>query len=463
MSAWGLQLISALIDAPDPREAMNGLEKLGVQEETFLNYEAKAAFKFIRKFYNRLDDFGKFPSKQRLQEKYNTLVLPEPQEEFKDLCRAVRDEFLLSKLLSLQENIADKMQTEEPLLVIESLRLQSIALDETYARDTDMELASSLRAVVTEHFEQLSANKGMLGLPWPWEPMNEATQGIQPGDSILLYGLRKSMKTWVALYVSTWLMTKGYKVLFFSREMQPKTTALRMLSILSKIEYARLRKGTLTPAETFRLYSVLDEFEGIMESDRAMWFTRASGVGGKSGGITNIIQKINEYHPDLVVLDSAYLMTNDRVGGASNKWNDLTSLGQDIKGMAADTRVPTIFVWQENERESIKHGGRKGGTSSLAMATQIAYDVDAGIQVVLDPVAQKIALHFKVTREFQYDGIVINAVPGCDFSFCSYDLFDGDDVATAAAKGPKPSQYGGVPKDVQNLASHFSALVNPDE
>lgn len=462
MSAWGLQLISALIEAEDPRDAMADLEQMRVSEESFLNHEARAAFKFIRRFYERVDDYGKFPSKQRVQEKFTTMALPAPQEGLKSLARAVRDEFLQSKLLELQENIGDELATKEPLEVIESIRNQSIALNEQFVADKDMELVTSLRGVVAEHFEKLHANKGMLGIPWPWQAMNEATLGIQEGDSILFYGLRKSMKTWVVLYVATWLMMKGYKVLFFSREMQPSVTAMRMLSILARLDYDRLRKGNLSSAETFRLFSTLDHLDSILDDKRAMWFTRASGVDGGVAGITNIIGKVNDYHPDLVVLDSAYLMSNDRARGSSTKWNDLTSLGQDIKGMAADTKVPTIFVWQENERENIKHGGRKGSTSSLAMATQIAYDVDAGIQVVLDPVRNKISLHFKVTREFQHEGIVINAIPGCDFSFSGYDLFDTEEVVKAAAQQPKPSASS-IPTEVKNLATHFSSLVNPDE
>ena len=57
----------------------------------------------------------------------------------------------------------------------------------------DIDLTKTTHEAKSE-YQRVKAGMGMLGIPWPWAKLNEATLGIQPEELIFLYARPKSLK-----------------------------------------------------------------------------------------------------------------------------------------------------------------------------------------------------------------------------------------------------------------------------
>jgi len=459
VSAWGLQLVTAIVESPDPRAAfLHILEDQKITPQHFLNAEARGAYEFINYWFHRPTEFGHVPSRQRLEEQFPQMTFPPAQEPLKDFGKTVRQELLSRQLQAIREEFKVQLQEAEPEEALNFLRDRIGHLDEQHVVDNDVDFSTSGPQIVADYLKQITTSGGLLGIPWPWDQLNEATQGMQKEDLIVFFGLPKSMKTWLVLYLTIHLIEHNYKVLVFSREMSATTMSLRCASVMAKLNYSRLRAGNLSLEEYTDLACAMDRLEKKIGSGKLM-FTRASKADGSPGGVSDIQRKVQRYRPDLVVLDSAYMMTNDRAGGHSLKWGDLAAISQDVKQMATTAGVPTIMIWQENESKAMKFKGSGArGTASLAMASQLVYYCDMAIRCVLQEEKQELSLHLAATREFKHPGFTIHAKPGHNFSFISYDLHDVAEKSTG-----DPGTAAHVPKDQLAALSAATHLLSTAE
>lgn len=461
MSAWGLQLITSILTAENPREAYEYVVDVkGIEPKHLLNVEARVALEFMKTWYERPLEFGRVPSKQRVEEQLPQLILPTPKEPLEDLAETVKTEFLRQQLLAAHEEFGLLIAEEpSPFEALEFMRSRVAQIDEQHVIDNDMDFSAEGPKIVADYLKRIKENDGLLGIPWPWKELNHATQGIQPSDLIVFYGLPKSMKTWLVLYLATFLVDTGHRVLVFSREMTATTMSLRCTSILAKLAYSRLRAGDLNLEEYNRLIIANDKVQDVLSPGK-LTFTKASKADGSPGGVSDIHRKILRYRPHLVILDSAYMMTNDRAGSHSLKWGDLAAISQDVKQMASSSGVPTIMIWQENEAKAMKFKGSGArGTASLAMASQLIYYCDMAVRCILHPPTQEMSLQFAATREFQFDGFTIHAKPGYNFEFSKWEMYD------VAEKPQEPTGHGGTSAmpGVDELTAIFKqSITGPD-
>jgi len=375
----------------------------------------------------------------------------------------VKHEFLRQQLMAAHEEFGLQLaEAPNPLEALEFIRTSVAQIDEQHVIDSDIDFATSGPTIVADYLKRIQENDGLLGVPWPWTELNKATQGIQPGDLIVFYGLPKSMKTWLVLYLGAWLVDTGHKVLVFSREMTATTMSLRCTSIFAKLAYGRLRAGTLNLEEYTRLMHANAKVEKTLK-DGLLTFTKASKPDGSPGGVSDIHRKILRYKPQLVILDSAYMMTNDRAGAHSLKWGDLAAISQDVKQMATSSGVPTIMVWQENESKALKHKGSGArGTASLAMASQLIYYCDMAVRCILHPSTSEMTLQFAATREFEFDGFTIHAKPGYNFTFSKWEMYDVAEKPQEPAPGATPTTLPGADELTAIFTESLGTPTPPD-
>jgi len=384
------------------------------------------------------------------------LVLPQAKDTIEDLCESVQSEYLKASIRDFRDKLDESIVDTDPREVIDMMRNEVLTLAKELVTESDEDFGAGFQDGLAEHIHAMSSADGLLGIPWPWEEMNEATQGICPGDLILWYGIPKSMKTWIGLYVCTWLFLKGYKVLVYSREMTYRIMRLRCGSILASVDYTRLKRNQLTPLEWARI----DKAIQLLEHPECghMMFTRNSNPDGSAAGVQALRMKVDAYEPDFIMLDSAYLMSNDRTGESSMKWNDLSAISQDVKQMILASNIPTMLVWQESERLSMKYGKAGRGTASLALATQLVYDADLAVKIVYNHGLSKASLHLAAARETEFDGLTINACAGYDFTFSSLDLLHNGEEESVGGGLPETKPSSQQMAELQNMFRNSVAL-----
>jgi len=95
--------------------------------------------------------------------------------------------------------------------------------------------------------------------------LTEDTLGKRPGDLIIFYARMKMMKTWVMLCCAIHdFMVNRCRVLIWSKEMSKDKMALRIASLIAKVDYQLFKKGKLPPVVYEKacriLESLLDEY-----------------------------------------------------------------------------------------------------------------------------------------------------------------------------------------------------------
>jgi len=206
---------------------------------------------------------------------------------------------------------------------------------------------------------------GLLGIPTPWSSLDDLTQGWLPEMYVGVAARPKTGKTFWMLRVALAAWQAGYKVLFVNKELPDEMMENRSDAIGAKLPYEKLRTGALTMFEEQRLEQYLKDLEANPPSDW-WWLHDVSNVSA-------IRAKVEEYKPDIVFIDGAYLL-EDEMGGRTER-EQQKNLSRNIKRLAQKTKLPVIISIQLN-----RDGDQKKSKTQLTMSN--VYGSDAFAQDV---------------------------------------------------------------------------------
>lgn len=412
------QIIGKIIETRD----FHTVAKLKIDESFFLSdSQAKEAFRFIRDHYHNEHTYGSVPSWELLQQRFYGFPWAYSYDTLPSLCQEIRRYKMRADVLACAEEVS-QMADSDPLQAMAVLR-------ETVTRmSTQHEITSDL--LLSNAYEQLYANynniansHGITGIPYPWEILNDDTQGMQSGQFIVIYGRPKNMKTWVALVMACFAYMKGVRVLIWSLEMNEMQLLTRIASIICAVDYEKFKKGKLDPATQQRVWQVLmairdEELVKINGSGHSPALL-ATAPRGEGSGVSALQAKITEFRPDLVLVDGMYLMRDDRARVRAIDWKSITHISQDLKQTARQFQIPIIGVTQANR--GADKDPKKADLAELSYADALGQDCDLCLRVhkQKDQASQdnEIVLSIAGGRETLLDAFVIHGQPGTNFSF----------------------------------------------
>lgn len=234
--------------------------------------------------------------------------------------------------------------------------------------------------------------------------------------------------TWVACAMAAHAYAYGNsRVLMYSKEMSTIALARRTASIVARVDYQKLKDGSLPDEEAedfFEAIEFLEEWE--QESARnggkaaAMRFLSDRDIRGSKNGSTvdMIAAEAERFDADLIVVDGFYLMRDGRTNQRSRDWKPISNISSDLKNMAQRLKVPVIGTTQANRSAT---GTRGDDLGELGFADAIGQDSDLVMRVFKgrDSTNQnrpKIMFTFPGVRDAVLNPFVIRAYPGADFS-----------------------------------------------
>jgi len=453
MANWELQLISAIVGAEEPGDIFETAQREGINFRIFGGMEAKNLWATIDAHYRRPQNFGHVPSEQTLLEQFPSLDLPAPVENFQDLCEKVKDSHLRREAESAVSKYLADVEPSNGLTIIAHLHRKIGELLETNSADNDVCFSQVALQECAAELRRIEDTDGMTGYPWPWPRLNIATQGIQPGDFIMVWALPKSMKTWFGLVVAAHMLATGRRVLIYSKEMTWPAVRRRLACILARVDYTRLKEGNLSTAEETQYLQKLEEICDP-EFPGDVWFTSADCADGSPGGPDEIRRKIDIFRPHFVLLDSAYMLELPGSGSSALDWKQLSLVNRRIKQIAKTTGIPIMAILQENERSALKYA-KSRGTASLAMNTGAVMDCDVGIRLVYHKNRRELSIHLPAARETTCEGFTINALAAENFSYAHDGLHSLSDIydEEAAESANLPEQMNGQGEEVRAVVS----------
>lgn len=329
-----------------------------VTEELFQDMECRKCFKYVYDFYSK---YGKVPSIDLVEEEFKDLRIEyakEPVDYYLDkmvenYIRVKGSQVLLGSAREIVKSPMkgiEKLQTEVAELTLEAVPTRDDLVEDT----VEDRKARYLR---------LKNAGGMDGMPTPWEVLNEATMGLHGGDFIAIVSRPGVGKSFMLTLFAEYAVRNKQKVLFVTNEMSNTQIMQRFDAVYFKLPYKELRAGLL-PDALEKMY-----FEGLekMKKDVKMVVTQ------DVHGVNSIGSKIDQYKPDLVLIDGMYLLADDQ--NSQSRWEGISNISRNLKKLARKKNVPIIATTQFNRAsEGVKID--KVTLSNLGFSDSIGQDAD---------------------------------------------------------------------------------------
>jgi hypothetical protein len=412
------QVICKIIETRD----FHTVEKLKIDETFFLlEAQTKEVFRFLRDHYHNEHTYGSVPSWELLQQRFHGFPWVYSYDTLSSLCQEIRRYKMRADVLSCIDEM-NQVVDSDPLQAMAILREGSTRLSTSHEITSDLLLSNAYEQLLAEYNTVANA-QGVTGIPFPWEILNEDTQGMHPSQFIVLYGRPKSMKTWIALVIACFAYLKGMRVLIWSLEMNELQLLKRIACIICKVDYDKFKKGKLDPATQQQVWQVLmsirdEELVKINHSGHTPSLLVVH-PRGNSNGVNALQAKMREFNPDLVLVDGMYLMRDDRQKVRSIDWKAIAHISQDLKQTASQFQLPIIGVTQANR--GADKDPRKADLAELAYADALAQDCDLCMRIHKQKDQSshewEIVLSIPGGRDTQLDAFVINGMAATNFEF----------------------------------------------
>ncbi len=442
------QLICKIIETND----FHTVEKLKIDESYFLTdphviSQPREAFKFFREHYHNEQTFGSLPSWQILLTRVPGFQWTPSWDTLPTLCLELRRLKMRAQIINLADELGRRAEVD-PMQALNIVREAAASLVAQHELSSDV-LISQAYEKLYQDYQLVSSGQGILGIPWPWDILNEDTQGIQDEQFIVIYARPKSMKTWLAMYVACCAYLRGQRVLIYSLEMSPIQIQRRCAAILCQVDYEKFKNGKLDPATHDRVWQTL-YWLGEQETRNTNAYGHSAALlatqpQGEASGVASLQAKIREFSPDLVIVDGMYLMRDDRKKVRTIDWKSVSHISQDMKQTARMFQIPVIGVTQANR--GADKDPKKADLVELAYSDALAQDCDLCIRVhkQKDPSSgePELVLSIPGSREGKLDAFVIHGIPAVNFNFKRSTIIDPNNPQPSSNSGQSNGSSGG--------------------
>lgn len=363
-----IELLNAIIDHED----FNAVRVLNLQEFFVDNIDI---WKFIEEYYNK---YQVVPVKTVIKDHFKHFEMLSTKDIPLDY---YIDE---TKKIVLQRNVSnvisrsiELLKTSGPYAATNYLISESnrIAKDSGVIKDTN--LAGDYQERVDDFKERFFGEKHIIGIPSGINPIDEIFGGWQPGDFIIILGWSNVGKSYLALLFACHAWLNGYRPMYISLEMNKNQVGYRMDTILG--DHESFTNDDLTHGRGFSPQEYERWAKETFENKHPFYLITSDGMEGANQNV--IRAKIDQYKPDLVVIDYFNLVEN--AGGSGNETEKAKTLSRDFKNIAVKSEVPIINIAAVTMKDG--HGERPPELQEVAWSRQLAYDADLVLAIHRSP------------------------------------------------------------------------------
>lgn len=365
---YEVRLLNSIVDTQDYTGAVNG----GV-ENVFLEY--RDVWNFIVSHY---ESHSKVPSKETIKQHHGDfefILTPEPLAYYIDEAKRESLSYQTRGIVAKAHGLINESGPKEALsfLMEETSKLYKFSSN---LKDTDLagewkDRANDLRA------RSLNPKK-IAGVPSGIDVIDKVFGGWQPGDFIVLLGWTGVGKSFIARLFAVNAWKAGYRPLIISLEMNKQQEGQRLDTLLNNGE------GHFTNTDLIKANpGIVDGYEkwaqSTFDGKHAIHLVTSEGLETAD---QNMVQaKIDQYHPDMVILD--YHSLFDDSSGAKNETEKAKNLSKAFKRIAVKNGIPIIDVAAVTMSEG--HSERPPELEEVAWSKQLAYDADLVLAIHREP------------------------------------------------------------------------------
>ena len=314
------------------------------------------------------------PSVEMIKERFSDFEPEKVNGPTEYVLDKLREDFLKNKLGSLLLNASVASKSDSPQRVLEKMQAKLSELSRYNSAIRDVNIKDINSAV--EHYEHTKMiadeHGGTLGIPTGIEAIDKSyTTGFAPGHLAVVIGYQGRAKSGVTALFAINAWKAGFRPMVVSLEMSPELYRDRIITIMGEGEFwlSDLSRGNIQ----------IDDFRswGKKKLSKQNDFIIVSNDG--SGDMTpNTIQaKIDQYKPDIVILDYQQLLTDNRKSNSEIERNK--NVSRELKMLAMRNLLPVVNISAVTMTD--------GSTDDPPMVEQVAwskaimYDADVAMAV----------------------------------------------------------------------------------
>jgi replicative DNA helicase len=207
-----------------------------------------------------------------------------------------------------------------------------------------------MESLVDEILLERMDNPGYLrGIGTGFKGIDYVTGGLQPEQLVVLIGLPKSLKSSILLWMALEAQKQAKRVLFAGFEMRNEEQQDRASSLLSGVGLTKILNGTITERERKEIMAGW----ALRRNMRDIHFTDDPNSAMTISGLQ---AKIMDYQPDVVFVDSAYLMQSELPKVTQGDAAALTDIARSLKRLSQSQKIPIVATTQASQTRT--RGGK---------------------------------------------------------------------------------------------------------
>jgi len=219
----------------------------------------------------------------------------------------------------------------------------------------------------TELWARQNSGLGLLGLSTGFDKLDQITNGLQPGQVMILAARPSKGKSALAWQIASHIAYAG-PVAYFSLEMDARSLVLRALCQETAIPISDLARNNIPP-------QAQESYDAAVANLRTQQLHVDERGSVTMHALKSRSKRLHRKEPlRLIVVDYLQLMTAKQ---ATTREQEVSQISRSIKALAMDLGVPILAVAQLNRSIEMRTGEQSRPTlSDLRDSGQIEQDAD---------------------------------------------------------------------------------------
>lgn len=349
---------------------------------SYFSGESRLAYQFI---YDTVLSTGEVPSVRAFQRKFpryeldyvkvNGEKVVGTEEGIKFWCDELRLKVKHNTLADMVNKVAENLQDFNTEEAYSLLKKQIAYIESEVVESSDVDLTKGTEDRKRAYLDRKN-NKGMRGIPTGFKHLDYILKGLENETLTTLIAGTGVGKTWLEILIGANCQLQNYRVLQFVTEMSEEIMRDRYEAVLfakcyGSMNYNAFKSGALSLEDEKKYFEFLEE---DLPNFEPLIIATATGVMGVSAAI-------DKYDPDIILIDSAYLMEDDQ--GAKDDWLRVAHITRDLKKLAKRCKKPIFINTQADKNTSKKTGPELG---SIMYTQAIGQDSDNVLALFRDEV-----------------------------------------------------------------------------
>lgn len=353
------QLINAILDTKE-------IDKCLERNVTKVFLEYPDVWSYILEFKSQ---YGEVPSKEAVKNKFSDFEFFTTNSPIDYYIDEAETQSLGQRVRKTIVDASEKLKKgNDPQVVLSSLASDSTAImrDTGRMRDVDVTDWKERAQILRDRIN--SPDDDVLGVPSGIKVIDKLYGGWQKGDFVVVMGWTGAGKSFLTRLFAVNAWKAGFTPLVISLEMDKTQELYRIDTILNQgkiFKNSQLTHGKDVEPDMYERWAA-DTFS------QSHPFHLITSDGIENADQFFVEAKVEQYKPDLLILDYHTLFEDSRRGGTETE--RAKNLSKDFKRIAVRNRIPVLDVSGVTMDDG--HAERPPELNEMAWSKQLAYDSD---------------------------------------------------------------------------------------